>query len=76
MSNVLKLPSFERLFEILFCSNFLCRYETKTPLENARRYFDKYGKCKRTKEALTELIVQVKERNRKFFRFNLKIAMS
>lgn len=34
--------------------------ETKTPLENARRYFDKYGKCKRTKEALTELIVQVK----------------
>ena len=35
--------------------------ETKTPLENARRYFDKYGKCKRTKEALTELIVQVKE---------------
>ena len=35
--------------------------ETKTPLENARRYFDKYGKCKRTKEALTELIVQGKE---------------
>ena len=35
--------------------------ETKTPLENARRYFDKYGKCKRTKEALTELIVQVKD---------------
>ena len=33
----------------------------KTPLENARRYFDKYGKCKRTKEALTELIVQVKD---------------
>lgn len=35
--------------------------ETKTPLENARRYFDKYGKCKRTKEALTELIIQVKD---------------
>jgi len=35
--------------------------ETKTPLENARRYFDKYSKCKRTKEALTELIVQVKD---------------
>lgn len=35
--------------------------ETKSPLENARRYFDKYGKCKRTKEALTELIVQVKD---------------
>jgi len=35
--------------------------DTKTPLENARRYFDKYGKCKRTKEALTELIVQVKD---------------
>lgn len=35
--------------------------EQKTPLENARRYFDKYGKCKRTKEALTELIVQVQD---------------
>ena len=35
--------------------------DQKTPLENARRYFDKYGKCKRTKEALTELIVQVKD---------------
>ncbi len=35
--------------------------EQKTPLENARRYFDKYGKCKRTKEALTELILQVKD---------------
>ena len=35
--------------------------EQKTPLENARRYFDKYGKCKRTKEALTELIIQVKD---------------
>ena len=35
--------------------------EQKTPLENAHRYFDKYGKCKRTKEALTELIVQVKD---------------
>lgn len=33
----------------------------KTPLENARRYFDKYGKCKRTREALSELIVQVKD---------------
>ena len=35
--------------------------DQKTPLENARRYFDKYGKCKRTKEALTELIIQVKD---------------
>ena len=35
--------------------------EQKTPLENARRYFDKYGKCKRTREALSELIVQVKD---------------
>lgn len=35
--------------------------DQKTPLENARRYFDKYGKYKRTKEALTELIVQVKD---------------
>lgn len=35
--------------------------EQKTPLENACRYFDKYGKCKRTREALSELIVQVKD---------------
>lgn len=35
--------------------------DQKTPLENAHRYFDKYGKCKRTREALTELIVQVKD---------------
>ena len=35
--------------------------DQKSPLENARRYFDKYGKCKRTKEALTELIVQVRD---------------
>lgn len=35
--------------------------EQETPLENARRYFDKYGKCKRTREALSELIVQVKD---------------
>ena len=35
--------------------------DQKTPLENAHRYFDKYSKCKRTKEALTELIVQVKD---------------
>jgi len=34
---------------------------TKTPIENSKRYFDKYGKCKRTKEALCELIVQVKD---------------
>lgn len=33
----------------------------KTPMENAVHYFDKYGKCKRTKEALTELTLQVKE---------------
>lgn len=33
----------------------------KTPMENANRYFDKYGKCKRTKEALTQLTVQVKD---------------
>lgn len=35
--------------------------DQKTPLENARRYFDKYGKCKRTKEALTELLIQVQD---------------
>ena len=33
----------------------------KKPLENASRYFDKYGKCKRTKEALTELTIEVKK---------------
>ena len=34
---------------------------TLTPQENARKYFDKYGKQKRTYEALSELTIQVKE---------------
>ncbi|MCM1424417.1 MAG: NFACT family protein, partial [bacterium] len=34
---------------------------TLTPQENAQRYFEKYGKLKRTYEALSELTVQVKE---------------
>lgn len=34
---------------------------TLTPQENAVKYFDKYGKMKRTYEALSELTVQVKE---------------
>lgn len=34
---------------------------TLTPQENATKYFDKYGKMKRTYEALSELTVQVKE---------------
>ena len=34
--------------------------DTLTPQENARKYFDKYGKLKRTYEALSELTVQVK----------------
>lgn len=34
---------------------------TLTPQENAKKYFDKYGKLKRTYEALSELTVQVKE---------------
>lgn len=33
---------------------------TLTPSENAKKYFDKYGKCKRTFEALSELTQQVK----------------
>ena len=32
-----------------------------TPQENAKKYFDKYSKLKRTYEALTELTAQVKE---------------
>ena len=32
-----------------------------TPQENAKRYFDKYGKLKRTFEALTELTKETKE---------------
>ncbi|MBQ7776017.1 MAG: NFACT family protein, partial [Lachnospiraceae bacterium] len=32
-----------------------------TPQENAKKYFDKYNKMKRTYEALTELTTQVKE---------------
>lgn len=34
---------------------------TLTPQENAQKYFDKYGKLKRTYEALSELTIQVKE---------------
>lgn len=34
---------------------------TLTPQENAIKYFDKYGKMKRTYEALSELTLQVKE---------------
>ncbi len=34
--------------------------DTKTPAENAQRYFDKYGKMKRTYEVLTELTKEVK----------------
>lgn len=34
---------------------------TLTPQENAVRYFDKYGKMKRTYEALSELTIQVKD---------------
>ncbi|MGN0157358.1 MAG: NFACT family protein [Lachnospiraceae bacterium] len=33
----------------------------KSALDNSKRYFEKYGKCKRTKEALNDLIVHVKE---------------
>ena len=32
-----------------------------SPLENAKRYFDKYGKLKRTREALTGLTATVKQ---------------
>ncbi len=32
-----------------------------TPQENAKKYFDRYGKLKRTYEALTELIEETKE---------------
>ena len=35
--------------------------ETLTPSENAKKYFDKYGKLKRTYEALSELTVEVKQ---------------
>lgn len=35
--------------------------DTLTPSENAKKYFDKYGKLKRTFEALSELTVEVKE---------------
>lgn len=34
---------------------------TKTPLENAQRYFDKYNKQKRTWEALSKLIQETKD---------------
>lgn len=35
--------------------------DTLSPQENAKKYFDKYGKLKRTYEALSELTVQVKD---------------
>ncbi|QNM05897.1 Rqc2 family fibronectin-binding protein [Qiania dongpingensis] len=35
--------------------------DTMTPQENAKRYFDRYGKLKRTFEALTELTKETKE---------------
>lgn len=35
--------------------------DTLTPQENAQKYFEKYGKLKRTYEALSELTIQVKE---------------
>lgn len=35
--------------------------DTLSPMQNAQKYFDKYGKMKRTFEALTTLTVQVKE---------------
>ena len=35
--------------------------DTLTPQENAKKYFDKYGKLKRTYEALSELTIQVKD---------------
>lgn len=35
--------------------------ETITPLENAKKYFEKYNKLKRTHEALSELTLEVKE---------------
>lgn len=34
---------------------------TKTPLENAKRYFEKYNKMKRTYEALSHLIVETRD---------------
>ena len=34
---------------------------TLTPMENAKKYFEKYNKLKRTYEALSELTLQVKE---------------
>lgn len=35
--------------------------ETLSPLENARKYFEKYGKLKRTREALEKLTKEVKK---------------
>ena len=35
--------------------------DTLTPSENAKKYFDKYGKLKRTFEALSDLTIEVKQ---------------
>jgi len=52
----------------LSCMNYYTNEEitipldpTKTPQENAQKYFDKYNKLKRTFEALTELIQETKD---------------
>ena len=34
-----------------------------TPAENAKKYFDRYGKLKRTREALTTLLKEDKRRD-------------
>ncbi|MBD5459159.1 MAG: fibronectin/fibrinogen-binding protein [Lachnospiraceae bacterium] len=36
--------------------------DTLTPSENAKKYFDKYGKLKRTFEALSDLTIEVKQK--------------
>lgn len=35
--------------------------DTLTPIDNAKKYFDKYSKLKRTSEALTDIVVKTKE---------------
>lgn len=53
---------------VLVCDNYYTNEEIKiplddtmTPLENAKKYFDKYGKLKRTYEALTIQLEETKE---------------
>ena len=57
-------PEAKELEALNYYTNAMIRIPldpTKTPLENAKRYFEKYNKMKRTYEALSHLIVETRD---------------